>query len=207
MTLHQLGFKYLSAPQIEAAQTVATELMKRIEYVPGEEPSHEILLAALATVFANIGGKAVEDGALNWYDFVRPLISDIRAHIIPCAPAPPKSVLTQDGLTVNQVNFMRALVKYPNGAMLSTIETDTCLNRRSLQNGAAAAVREGFVERTTAKQGFVYYSLTEEGAAALARLDERTVRPLPIVSTLNPRVHTRVPRSHRPTGPRLKSSS
>lgn len=206
MTLDQLGFKYLSASQIEAVETVAAGLMKRIEYVPGEEPSHEILLAALAMVFANIGGKAVESGAVNWYDFVRPLIADIRAHIIAGAPAPPKSVLTQDGLTINQANFMRALTKYPDGAMLSTIEADTRLNRRSLQSGAAAAVREGFVERTSAKQGFVYYALTEEGIAALTRLDGKVVLRLPILPT-TARVHTSRPHSHGPTGPRLKSSS
>jgi hypothetical protein len=174
MTQDHLSFRnYLTPDEIERARALASTLMQQVS-PEGTEATKE-MMAAVADLFARVGAAAAAERAIAWLP-LKMLFADMRAHIVrhmPDEDAPRKPRRPKTGLTVHEINVLRAFVKYPEGGTLSLIERDTHLDRRSLNSGALLAVKAGHLEMQQLKANYRIYRLTDAGRQELAEYDRR----------------------------------
>lgn len=183
MTGHDLSFNtFLSAAQIQRAEKLAADLHQRIANVPTTEFICALGLALADNAVKGIGNAQVNDEDRATWDIVRQLIDNMRNHIAATAIGlKPQTRRKRPLLTTNLINVLRALARYGHAVTLSTVESVSHIDRRSIHNGAQAALRDGYVTRECRTMHQHFYKLTPLGRDTLAEYDaqQATRQPIP----------------------------
>jgi DNA-binding MarR family transcriptional regulator len=203
MTHDHLSFTEcgLTPQQIERVEALTTELMQRI--APEDTPSVEFIYA-LAQAFASVAARAAANRALA-RGAGHHLLAEIRRHVTNHMPSGARETRVYksdyNGLTINELNFMRALIRHPNSVEMADVRRESNLDPRSLNKGSMSALRAGFVEcERLSRRG--WWKLTPRGRQILAELATTAPRTGAKALIANPivtekRVSGRAPMSQR----------
>lgn len=169
MTQQQLSFRDFLAPELaERIPALTTDILTKVN--PSGAPLSADMICGLGQAFAFLAADDVRTDTVTW-NVLKQLFAEMRAHVMAQKKReePQPRRYRKRRFTYNEMHFLRALEKFTDPMPLAVIVESTHLDRKSIKNGAATALRSGLVSLKTIRRAG-YYKLTDAGRQALPQV-------------------------------------